>query len=100
MGIDSKERVKSEERCIGCKRRYFIGDKGGRDKWLCFGITISEGRRIFNIPDYDNLRLCIKHPPRPIHEKGLFQLNMNKQEAMVLSEYLQKLTKEMPDQGN
>jgi hypothetical protein len=93
MGTVDGEQLKPEDRCKGCERRYFIGDKGGRDKWLCFGVTSSEGRKIFNIPDYDNLRLCIKHPPRPISEKGLFQLNMNKQEAIVLSELLQKLTR-------
>ena len=93
MGFDSRE-MKLEERCKGCERKYRTSDKGGRDKWLCFGITISEGRQMLNIPDDDNLRLCIKHPPRPIREKGFFQLNMNKQEAMVLSECLQKLAKE------
>lgn len=86
---------KWEERCKGCERKYRIGDKGRRDKWLCFGITTSEGRKMFNMPNYDNLRLCIKHPPRPIREKGLFQLNMSKQEATVLSECFQKLAKEM-----
>jgi len=79
-----------DERCKGCVSTYYAYD-GRRDKWLCFGITNPVGRKFMSILDYDNLRFCIKHPPRPISEKGLFQLNMSKREAEAFQQGLETL---------
>jgi hypothetical protein len=82
----------NEELCRGCERRFRRTDAGGRDKWLCFGITSCEGRTANNIPDSDKLRLCIKHPPpKKLPVENLFQLNINEMEAEVLKNGLEKL---------
>ena len=92
MSTIKKPFFHDSERCKGCTRKTHFVDKGGRkEKWLCFGITTSEARKTSKIPVYDNLRLCIKHPPRPIKEKGLFQLNMTKEETKALIIGLQNL---------
>jgi len=82
----------NDELCKGCQRRFRRTDAGGRDKWFCFGITSREGRKANNIPDSDELRLCIKHPPpKKLPVEHLFQLNINEMEAEVLKNGLEEL---------
>lgn len=84
----------NDELCKGCERKFRIADAGGRDKWFCFGVTSFDGRKAHNIPDFDKLRLCIKHPP--LHElpvENLFQLNISETEAEVLIKGLFRLLK-------
>jgi hypothetical protein len=84
----------NEELCRGCGRRFRKTDAGGRDKWLCFGMTSCEGRKANNIPDSDKLRLCIKHPPlKKLPVENLFQLNINEVEAEVLKDGLEELVR-------
>lgn len=90
--IEMNERY--EELCKGCERKFHRIDAGGRDKFFCFGLATPEGREVHNIPDYDNLRFCIKHPPlKKLPVKNLFQLNMNETEVRVLIEGLSRLLK-------
>jgi len=80
--------------CKGCERRFRRVDSKGRDKFFCFGVTTSEGRAAYGIKDYDNLRLCVRHPPlQKLPVKDLFQLNMSKTDVRVLIAGLSRLLK-------
>ena len=82
----------NQELCKGCERRFRRTDAGGRDKWFCFGLTSCEGRKAYNIPDFDKFRLCIKHPPlHKLPVENLFQLNITEMEAEVLKNGLEEL---------
>jgi len=84
----------NDELCRGCQRRFRRTDAGGRDKWFCFGVTTNEGRKGHNIPDFDKLRLCIKHPPLyKLPVEHLFQLNITQMEAEILKNGLEELIK-------
>lgn len=83
----------NEKLCKGCQRVGSITDVGGRrDKWFCFGITTPESRKAHDIPSYDNLRFCVKHPPlSKLPVKNLFQLNMNEVEVKELIDRFSRL---------
>lgn len=82
----------NEKLCKGCRRKYHKVDKGGRDKWICFGITTPEGRTMHNIPDIDKWRFCVKHPPvEKLPVENVFQLNMHEGEVKVLIEGFSRL---------
>jgi len=98
--VNSKGEVKmskpySEILCKGCERKFRRTDAGGRDKWLCFGVTTRKGREKHTIPEFDNLRLCIKHqkPLKKLPVKNLCQLNITEIEAKVLITGLTQLLK-------
>ena len=82
----SKPFFHDEELCKGCSRKDYIVDAGGRkDKWVCFGMTTLRAMKTHNIPYFDNLRLCVKHPPlRKLPVENVFQLNMSKAEVKGL----------------
>ena len=80
-----------DKRCEGCARKCSFTDKGEREKWFCFGITNPKVIKTQDIPEYDNLRLCIKGSFRKPREKGLFQLNMTTEEARALLKGIESL---------
>ena len=82
----------SEILCKGCERKFRRTDAGGRDKWLCFGVTTRKGREEHSIPKFDNLRFCIKHPPlKKLPLRNIFQLNMTRSEAELFGNGLRAL---------
>jgi len=71
-----------------------VPDSGGRDKWLCFGLTRSECRKSKNIPDEDAVRLCLHHKFE-FEAKEYFQLNVNTKEVGTIIDNLQILLRRM-----
>lgn len=91
-GEECKPFAYTEELCRECDRKYSTSYE--RAKWLCFGITAFENRRKSGIPEFDNLRLCVKHPPaRELSVKGLSQLNLNERDVKELIKGFHQLLK-------
>ncbi len=82
----------TENLCKECDRKYHTPYEGG--KWLCFGITGFESRKKQDIPEFDNLRVCVKHPPpKELSVKGLSVLNLSEQNVKELIKGFDRLLK-------
>lgn len=82
----------TEELCKGCDRKYYTPYESGR--WLCLGITTFESRKKHGVPEFDNLRLCVKRPPaKESSVKGLVVLNLSEKDVEELIKGFNQLLK-------
>lgn len=83
----------TEELCKGCDRKYYTPYES--EKWFCFGITTFENRKKHGIPEFDNLRVCVRHPSKlpELSVKGLFLLNLSEGNVKELVRGLNRLLK-------
>lgn len=82
----------TEDLCKGCDRKYHTLYEDV--KWFCLGITTFENRKKHEIPELNNLRLCIKDlSSKELSVKGLLLLNLSETDVRELIKGFSQLLK-------